>query len=118
MGVDLQEIRRLVRMEIDTYVIERPEGLVGTPLPDTFFVEGVQAMKDALVEPYWADAIAFGKHADAPATPYAVVSDDRLGYFLAFDVGTSAFVLLFKDSDGSLRASYVVGDAVGCFLSQ
>ncbi|UDL89482.1 hypothetical protein LGH82_31255 [Mesorhizobium sp. PAMC28654] len=57
MGVDLQEIRRLVRMEIDTYVIERPEGLVGTPLPDTFFVEGVQAMKDALVEPYWADAI-------------------------------------------------------------
>ncbi|WP_280953335.1 MULTISPECIES: hypothetical protein [Mesorhizobium] len=35
----LSEIRHQVEMEIDTYVIEYPAGMVGTPLPDTFFVE-------------------------------------------------------------------------------
>lgn len=113
----LSDIRHQVEMEIDTYVIQYPASMVGTPLPDTFFVEGLQSMRQALVEPYWIDAIPFNDAAET-VRPYAVVSDDRGGYFLAFDPETQAFVLVFKDGDARYRASHIVGDAVGCFLAQ
>jgi hypothetical protein len=50
--VDLGELRRRVEREIDTYVYEVPAGAIGNPWPQSKVEAGLQAFRDALVDPY------------------------------------------------------------------
>jgi hypothetical protein len=92
--------------------------LLGLPFPAEVIVADLQRMRQALVQPYWVNAVPFDPKDETDMQRFAVVADDRAGYLLAFDPSTDAFVLLFKKGEGVLQASHLVGDAVGCFLAQ
>lgn len=116
--MDLNALRAFVEREIETYAPEWHEDLVGRPIPDEVIAVDLQRMRQALVQPYWVSAVPFEPKDATDVQRFAVVTDDRDGYLLAFDPTTDAFVLLFKNDQGALHASHLDGDAVGCFLAQ
>ena len=120
MTVDLTKIKADVKHEIETYPVPPPRhpDLVGSALPASWFQEGLAEMRDALVEPYIADALWFeGRTNERVSRPVAVVAEDAEGHVVALDFEGDEFELL-RRVDGSLFSMNVRGDAVGCFLAR
>ncbi|MBW8303232.1 MAG: hypothetical protein K0M78_04685 [Brevundimonas sp.] len=120
MTVDLAKIRADLEHEIETYPVPPPRhpDLVGSALPASWFQEGLTEMRDALVEPYLAEALWFdGLANERVARPVVVVAEDGQGHVVALEIEGDEFELL-RRVDGSLFSMNVRGDAVGCFLAR
>jgi hypothetical protein len=116
---DLEDLRRFVESEVDSYIYEVSGESVGNPWSDQKVQTGIQRMRAALVEPYWTDVELRDTYV-LPTPPLkrrcAVVADDGRGTLLLWDPETEYFVL--ADRDGADLFTYNVrGDAVGCFLA-
>lgn len=75
-------------------------------------------MREALVEPYMAEATWFDLVTkERVSRPVAVVADDQGPHVVALDFEGDEFELFFR-SDDSLHSMNVRGDAVGCFLAR
>jgi hypothetical protein len=122
MTINLDALATRVRHEVETYEIPPPHpGQLGKVLPDSWFKDGLDHMRNALVEPYWIDA---DDH-EAPNGPQAkrvvVVANDKAGHLVALDPAPPSrddgdFVVLWAQ-EGKPSISHLRGDAVGCFLS-
>ncbi len=111
MIADPQSIAARVLKELKAYrVPEHDPRSLGTPLPPEWFVENLEKMREALVEPYqirleWA------------ARDVLVVADDE-GSLVAYDpCEEGEFALLLRE-DSQIYDCHVRGDAVDCFLSR
>jgi hypothetical protein len=120
--MDMHELRKRVSAEIDNYVYEYPPGMVGNPWPAAKVEAQLQALRSALVEPYWVDTVALTdpwRHSNAvkATTRCAVVADDGAGCVLAFDPASDEFFLATK-TDSAVKSIGVDGDAVGCWMAR
>ena len=120
--MDLEKLSRRVSAEIDNYVYEYTNQLVGRPLSPERIKTGILELRSALVEPYWAniirrDTIEQIKSADPAVCRCAVVAEDGKGILLAFDPAAAEFLLARRSAD-TLESYGVSGDAVGCFMAR
>jgi hypothetical protein len=114
-------LRQDVEKEIREYVYPRSEASVGLPWSEGQVWSGLEKMRRALVDPYWAEVqvretleqINLGR---ASKITCAVVADDREGTLLVWDPAEDEFLLAMK-VEGDLNSIGVRGDAVGCFLA-
>lgn len=115
----LEDLRRFVETEVNNYVNKVSEECVGNPWSDEKVQSGLQRMRAALVEPYWADVEIRDAYV-RPTPPFkrwcAVVADDGNGTLLLWDPEAEDFVPADRDG-GDLFTYNVRGDAVGCFLA-
>lgn len=118
MIVDLTFLAMRVRREVNDFAIlaPRPDQL-GVPLPAAWFEEGLHHLRNALVDPYWAEPRYCWTESETPHA-VVVVADDAEDYLLAFDPTPEGdFVLVYRRG-GELAITNIRGDAVGCFLSR
>jgi hypothetical protein len=117
--VDLEELRRRVAAEIDSYVYEFPDGMIGKPWSAEKVQAHLQKMRESLIEPYWAevtlrDTIEQMNAANPPIRRCAIVANAD-GALPAFDPVADKFLLAHADI---LESYGVDGDAVGCFMAR
>jgi hypothetical protein len=114
-----QSLKARVLHDLDIYDITPNPGATGSPLPPRWFEPRLAKMRASLVEPYAITAIddSNGGHREVELT---VVADDRDGKLIAFDPveGDGDFVLVVQKDDRLIRANWMRGDVVGCFLSR
>lgn len=117
----MKNLRARVEAEIDGYVYSLPENAIGNPWPSDKVSRLLNELRQALVEPYWADVEIRDtyeqvKLVEGPRQRCIVVADNRKGYFLLWDPACDDFFLA-QNIKGTLYSFGVRGDAVGCFLS-
>lgn len=120
--MDLHTLRREVENQIATYQYEVPKDAVGRPLKIDRVDTELNAMRTALVDPYWADVELRDtaeqiNSAGIISRKCAVVADDRSGNLVAFDPIENEFLLAIEGEAG-LSSIGVRGDAVGCFMAR
>jgi hypothetical protein len=118
---ELKSLKARVKAEIDGYVYSLPENAIGNPWPSDKVAGHLDALKRALVEPYWTevetrDTFEQVKLNEGPRRRCVVVADNRAGYLLLWDPDCHDFFLAQK-VNGALRSFGVRGDAVGCFFA-
>lgn len=125
MEVDLGRLAEQVRDALSAYVIPpRHPDAVGEPLPDAWFVTGLEEMRAALVTPFWLRMRDLDPETGGLVIlNVAVVAEDDAGYFVAFDPSADGeFVLAMREVHPETEINAVAcglrGDAVGCFLSR
>jgi hypothetical protein len=111
--LNLSELRQTVEREIDEYVYEVPDGARGNPWSTDKVKRELNAFREALVEPYWADVVDDEKQKKG----CVVVADDGRSYLLVFEPEQGMFMLVMRKA-GDLISFGVDGDAVGCFLAR
>ena len=129
--VDLEEVRRFVESEIESYRYEVPEGALGRPFPVEWVERQLTEMRAALVEPEWREVMTDDTEAQRMAPGFAVreprrcilVADDRDGFQLYYDPLEGDFTLAqsgggIPGSRGRPETIGVRGDAVGCFMAR
>lgn len=120
----LSDLRVRVEDEIDAYAYTAGERGIGRPMSQSAVDEQLSAMRDSLVDPYWAeveqrdtfDQVGMPPGA-APQRRCAVVAEDRNGVLLLFDPDENSFALAQR-SGLRLTTFGVRGDAVGCWLAR
>jgi hypothetical protein len=119
--ISLADIDQRVRTAIDTFVVPTPDpDQLGVPLPAEWFLQRLDEMRAALVEPYFVEIDCDGRFpgSAAKSVPRRVVivaEDDEI--FLAYDRDPDGdFALIFKSASG-FGVSPIRGDAVDCFMS-
>jgi hypothetical protein len=117
--VDLEELAKRVSAEIDNYVYEYPDGMIGRPLSAETIGDHLQKMRAALIKPYWAEITLRDtlEPTNATVRRCAVVADDTKGTVLAFDPVAGNFLLACQLGD-ALESFGIDGDAVGCFMAR
>jgi hypothetical protein len=120
--MDLEELSRRLSAEIDNYVYDYTDELVGAPWGTDRIKTGIRELQSALIEPYWArvirrDTIEQIASADPPVCRCAVVADDGKGTLLVFDPAAAEFLLARRITD-TLESYGVSGDVVGCFMAR
>jgi len=120
--MELEELKREIEEEINSYVYEVPDGALGRPMPDEWVKEQLTQFRKALVEPEWRninirDTVEQMRGEAEPVLRKCVlVADDREGYELYFDPEENNFVLAYS---GNPPTTFNVrGDAVGCFMAR
>jgi hypothetical protein len=117
----LSKAAQLVREEIDGFVVPEPHPQqIGTPLPPEWFVQQLSEMRDALVEPYFAEVDGDGRllgsvPREVPRRVIVVAEDESV--FLVYDPDPEGdFALIFKFASG-FSLSPIRGGA-DCFMSR
>ncbi len=116
--MNLDELRRSVLAQIDSYRDALPEHALGRPFPEEKAAGLLTQMRDSLVTPEWRVVairdLPDGTQLDPPVDRLcALVADDRNGFELSYDLDEDAYFL--ADGRGSIN---VGGDAVGCFMAR
>jgi hypothetical protein len=114
----LADVAARVRGEIDAFVLPEPHpDQLGAPLPPEWFAAGLEAMRAALVEPYFLIADGDGRYPEKGALRVVIVAEDD-ETLLAFDPDPEGdFALIFR-SAARFGLSPIRGGAVDCFLSR
>ena len=123
--VDPAMIASRVRAQVATYVedylrVSRPGTLVGTPLSATQLTEEVEALRQALVEPYWLNAGIMKSTSDVEDVRMescVIVADNSAGHLLAYVPSMDEFTVLREYRPGHYGSFGLDGDAVGAFIS-
>jgi len=118
---ELQDLRQLVERQMQEYVCGVSTGSIGNPWTAEKIEASLQAMRNALVDPIWAEVemretfeqIQLG---EPTVRRCAVVADNLEGTFLLWDPIEHDFLLAAR-SGRNLSSFGVRGDAVGCFLA-
>ena len=81
--MDLEELSRKVSDEIDNYMYQYGEEVIGNPLSAERMMNQLRAFRSALVPPYWIE-INVHEHDvfSSPVHRCGVVADDKKGGFL------------------------------------
>jgi hypothetical protein len=117
----LESLKQEVLKQIGDYRYSVPESALGQPWTEDQVRDGLQEMRNSLVEPYWADVVI----ADKPEQWNLVnpiirrciaVADNREGYLLLWDPEEHRY-MLGHNTNGPLSSFGIWGDAVGCFLA-
>ena len=119
MMIDIQAVAERVRRELDDYEVppHDPQA-IGSALPSEWFRDGLASMRNALIDPYWAQIQAGGFDETEIFRQVLVVVDDQQSTLLAFDPNIEGDFSLLRRSMGTLYGCHVRGDAVGCFLAR
>ncbi|MGZ3304352.1 MAG: hypothetical protein ACXU8U_00705 [Asticcacaulis sp.] len=124
MTVDLKALAARVRHEVENYEIptRHPE-LLGTALPESWYAEKLAAMRNGLLDPYWAEVVDYDQTKQAYFTrKIIIIAHDERQNYLAYDPQPNDtsfdndFAMVGTEEDG-LHIYNVRGDAVGTFLS-
>jgi hypothetical protein len=116
-AVDLEEVRRFVQSEIESYRYEVPEGALGRPLPDERVERELAEMRAALVKPEWRSVRKMDRDEDE-LRQCILVAEAEDGYHLYYDPVDEDFVLATIPPTGLPETFGVRGDAVGCFMAR
>ncbi len=121
-AMDLETLRRSVENDIENYRYNASPNTVGTAQSEDTVEAELNAMRAALVSPYWADVELRDTHEQIATHPAisrrcAVVADDLKGTVLAFDPIEKEFLLAVWQKDALLTIG-VRGDAIGCFMAR
>jgi hypothetical protein len=91
-----------------------PDARFGSTPFDLWVANQVQMMREALVEPFDAEALV----EDGTMRPVVVVAEDGCGSFIVYDPTDAGDFALALGEVCSLRIDGPRGDAVGCFLAR
>jgi hypothetical protein len=116
-----RKVKLHVESEIHDYVYDHPESAIGQPWGDDRVQASLEEMRNALVEPYWADVLMPDRWDNmrvetSEKRRCVVVADNRKGYLVLWDPEQNIFIL-GHTTGGPLASWGLTGDAVGCFLS-
>jgi hypothetical protein len=115
----LAQVGARARGEIDDFVPPQahPDQL-GAPLPPEWFTAELDAMRAALVEPYFLIVSGDGRYPEKKGAFRVVIVAEDDGTLLAFDPDPEGdFALIFR-SAARFGLSPIRGGAVDCFLSR
>lgn len=124
IAIELAEIAAGVRAQMATYVDIRrtsamPAGPVGSAWPIEDLERDLEAMRQALIDPYWLEAtvgVALLGQAER-VERCVVVAEDRHGHLLAYVPSQDEFSVLRQYQPGKFGSFGLDGDAVGAFIS-
>jgi hypothetical protein len=118
----LLKVAQIVREEIEGFVIPEPDPRqLGLPLPPEWFVQQMREMRDALVEPYFAENEGDGRFPRSlpritPRRVIIVAEDEDI--LVAYDPDPDGdFALIFRSASG-FGLSPIRGRAIDCFMSR
>ncbi|WP_084277766.1 hypothetical protein [Novosphingobium sp. B1] len=120
--ISLADIRQKVLMEIETFVVPDPSpDQLGEALPTEWFLQQLDEMRAALIEPYLTEIDGDGRFPRSLPKPVprrvVIVAEDE-NILLAYDPDCDGdFALIFKSASGC-GVSPIRGDAVDCFMSR
>jgi len=120
--ISLADIGHHVVTEIETFVVPAPRpDQLGEALPAEWFLQQLNEMKAALIEPYLAEIDGDGRFPGGipkpvPRRVIIVAKDDDI--CVAYDPDPDGdFALIFKSASG-FAVSPIRGKAVDCFMSR
>lgn len=120
--ISLSDIGQQVVTAIETFVVPAPcPDQLGEPLPAEWFLQQLDEMRAALIEPYLVEIDGDGRFPGSMPEPVPrrvviVAEDDDI--FLAYDRDPDGdFALIFKSASG-FGVSPIRGGAVDCFMSR
>jgi hypothetical protein len=120
--ISLADVGQQVVTAIEAFVVPAPHpDQLGEPLPAEWFVQQLDEMKAALIEPYVVEIDGDGRFPGSTPKPVPrrvviVAEDDDI--LLAYDRDPDGdFALIFKSASG-FGVSPIRGEAVDCFMSR
>ena len=120
--ISLADVSQLVVTDIETFIVPAPRpDQLGEALPAAWFVQQLDEMRAALIEPYIVEIYGDGRFTGSITKPVprqvAIVAEDD-DIFLAYDPDPDGdFALIFKSASG-FGVSPNRGHAVDCFMSR
>lgn len=109
-------------MDIESFEVPAPcPGQLGEPLPTEWYLQQIDEMRAALIDPYLVEIDGDGRFPkamprSAPRRVIIVAEDDDI--FLAYDPDPDGdFAVIFKSASG-FGVSPIRGGAVDCFMSR
>lgn len=120
--ISLADVSQLVVTDIETFIVPAPRpDQLGEALPAAWFVQQLDEMRAALIEPYIVEIYGDGRFPGSIPKPVprqvAIVAEDD-DIFLAYDPDPDGdFALIFKSASG-FGVSPNRGHAVDCFMSR
>jgi hypothetical protein len=115
----LANVAARVRAEIDAFVLPEPHpDQLGAPLPPEWFAAELNAMRAALVEPYFLIADGDGRYPEKKSALRVVIVAEEDETLLAFDPDPEGDFALIFQSAARFGLSPIRGGAVDCFLAR
>ena len=121
--LDLEELRRSVLEELDSYRYEVPPNALGRPMSDDWVARQLGEMRAALVDPEWRVVVI----RESAGGPPLEVPEPRQCVLVAVDSSPGGYAELYYDplegdfvlASGEPPETFGVrGDAVGCFMAR